>query len=113
MLFERGPVAEVVVQRHAGVVDEDVERSDCSGRGLNLRGVGHVQGQRRDAGIRVGQRLARAGVDPLRAAPEGFADQRLPDTAVGPVTRTARSSILMRPPDSYGPSVCCGRPDGR
>ena len=84
MLFERGTIAEVIVVRHAGVVDEDVERLDALDGCLNLRGVGHVQGQGRDAPIRVGQGLARTGVHPLRASPQGFLDQRLPDTAIGP-----------------------------
>src|SRR5216684_531432 len=84
LLLERGAIAEVVVKRDAGVVDEDVERLDSPGRGLNLRRAGHVQGQRRDAPVRVGQGLARTGIDPARASPQGFLDQRLPDAAIGP-----------------------------
>ena len=45
---------EIVVQAHAGIVDEDVERLDFLDGRLNLRRVGHVQGQRRDTTICVG-----------------------------------------------------------
>jgi len=52
--FEHGPIAQVVVERHAGVIDEDVERVDFIDGSLDLRSVGHVQGQGCDAPIRVG-----------------------------------------------------------
>ena len=84
VLVECGTIAQVVVQRHAGVVDEDIERLDPGDSCLDLRRVGHVQGQRRDAPIRVGQGLARTGVHPPRASPQGLLDQRLPDAAIGP-----------------------------
>src|SRR6266542_6206858 len=32
----------------------------------------------------MNQRLARTGIYPLRASPQGFLDQRLPETPVGP-----------------------------
>jgi hypothetical protein len=42
VLFERGPIVEVVVAGYAGVVDEEVEGFD-GGRGrLDLGRVGHV-----------------------------------------------------------------------
>ena len=41
------------------------------------------QGQRRNALIGVNQGLARTGIHPLRASPQGFLDQRLPETSVG------------------------------
>ncbi len=84
MLFEHGTIAQVIEQRNTGVVDEDIERFDLPGSFLNLRGAGHVQGQGRDPPVGVGQGLARAGIHPLRASPQGFLDQRLPDAAVGP-----------------------------
>jgi hypothetical protein len=31
----------------------------------------------------MGQGLARTGIDPLRASPQGFLNQRLSDTAIG------------------------------
>ncbi len=82
--FEHGTIAEVIKMPQAGVVHEDVERLDLPGRCLNLRRAGHVQGQRRDAPVRVGQGLARTGIHPPRASPQRFLDQRLSDTAIGP-----------------------------
>jgi len=60
VLFERRPLAEVVVERDARVVDEDVERLDALGRGPDLRRVSDIQVQGRDARVRVyaGTRLA-------------------------------------------------------
>jgi hypothetical protein len=84
VLFERGTIAQVIVKRHAGVIDEDIERLDSLDSCLSLRRVGHVQGQGRDAPIQVGQGLARTGIHPLRASPQGFLDRRLPDAAIGP-----------------------------
>ena len=84
MLFEHGTIAQIIVKRQAGVVDEYIERFDSLDSVLNLRSVGHVQGQGRDAPIQVGQGLARTGIHPLRASPQGFLDQRLSDTAIGP-----------------------------
>jgi hypothetical protein len=82
--FERGPIAQVVVECHACVVDEDVERLHAPDGSLNPRGVGDVQGQGRDTPVRVGKGLACGGVDPLRPPVQGFLDQRLPDAAIGP-----------------------------
>ena len=68
----------------------------------DLRRVGHVQGQRRDPPIRVGQRLARTGIHPLRAPPQGFLDQRLTDTTIGPghqnCTACDRHTTLLTEP---------------
>jgi hypothetical protein len=66
--FEHGRIAQVVVERQAGVVDQDVERFDVIDCSPNVRRVGHVQGQGPDAPIRMGQRPARAGVHPFRAS---------------------------------------------
>jgi len=79
VLLQRGPVAEVVVQRQAGVVDEDVERLDLLNHGESLRGVRHIKDQRCDARIRVGEGAPRAGVHPPGASPQRFLDQRLTD----------------------------------
>ena len=84
MPFERGKIAQVIVKRHAGVVDEDIEGFDPLDSGLNLRHVRDVQGQGRDAPIQVDQRLARTRIHPFRPSSQGFLDQRLSDTAVGP-----------------------------
>ena len=82
--FEHGPIAQVVVERHAGVIDEDVERVDFIDGSLDLRSVGHVQGQGCDAPIPVGQGLARAGIYPFRTSVQRFLDQGLSDAAIGP-----------------------------
>jgi hypothetical protein len=67
--LDRGTVAQVVVHRHAGVVDEDVQRVDDVDRSLNLVGVGDVESDRRDAPIGVVEGLAGAGVHLHRASP--------------------------------------------
>jgi hypothetical protein len=82
--IECATMAEVVVKRDAGVIDEDVERLEALNSRPSLHRVGHVQGQGRDAVIRVGRWLARTGIHPLRASPQGLLDQRLSDAAIGP-----------------------------
>ena len=84
VLIEHGTITQVIKKRNSGVVDEDIKRLDLIGSCPNLRRVGHVQGQGRDAPVRVGQRLARAGIHPLRASGEGLGDQGLPDAAISP-----------------------------
>jgi hypothetical protein len=61
-----------------------MSRPDCFDSSPNVRCVGHVQGQGGDPRIRVGQRLACAGIYPLRPSSEGFFDERAPETAIGP-----------------------------
>jgi hypothetical protein len=82
--FERGTIAQVIEKRQAGIIYEDIERFDSLGSSLNLRSVGHVQGQGRDAPIQVGKGVARTGIHPLRPSPQGFLHQRLSYTAIGP-----------------------------
>jgi hypothetical protein len=84
VLLDGGTIAQVIGERDAGVVDEDVERCDSFHGLLNLRCVGHVQDQGSDARIRVTQRLARRGIHPLRASPQGLLDERAAQPAVGP-----------------------------
>ena len=74
VLFERGTVAEVIVKRQAGVIDEDVEGPHALGSRLRLRRAGHVQNQRRDPPVGMGQRLPGAGIHPLHATLQGFLD---------------------------------------
>jgi hypothetical protein len=64
MPFKHGTIAEVAVKRQTGVIDEDIEPFDFLDSCLNLRGIGHVQGQGRDAPIRFVQRLARTDIHP-------------------------------------------------
>jgi hypothetical protein len=84
VLFQHGAIAQIIVKRQAGVIDEDIERFDSLDSALNLRSVGYVKGQGRNAPIQVGQGLARTGIHPLRASAQGFLDQRLSNTAIGP-----------------------------
>jgi len=95
VLFERGTITEVFVSPQPGAVDKEIERSDALDSALDLRRVGHIQGMGRNAPIRVGQRLARTGIHRLRVSPQRFLDQRLPDTAIGPVTRTDLFAIAI------------------
>ena len=83
VVFERGTIAQVVEQEHAGVVDEDVQRLDLACGLPHLLRTGDVQDQWRDAPVGVLQRLARAGVHPGRAPGEGLLDQCPPDAAAG------------------------------
>lgn len=87
MPFERGSIAQIIVKRQACVIDEDIERFDARDGRLDLRGVGDVQDQWRDAPIQVGQGLACPGIHPFRASPQGFLDQRLSDAAIGTRSR--------------------------
>ena len=89
-LLERAAIAEVVVERHAGVVDEDVERLDPLDRGLDLRRVGHVEDQRRDAPVAMGDRPAGAGVHPAAPRLSASSTSACPMPRLAPVTRIDR-----------------------
>jgi hypothetical protein len=82
--FEHGRIAQVVPARHAGVIDEEIEGFDVLDSSLNLRSAGHVQGQGRDAPIRVGQGPAGTGIHARRAPAQGLGDQRLSNATIGP-----------------------------
>jgi hypothetical protein len=82
VLLERRALAEVVVDRHAGVVDQHVERRDALDGGPDLLGVGDVQDERGDALVGMVQGLPGPGVDPPRASAQGLFDECLPDAAV-------------------------------
>ena len=84
MSFEGATIAQVVVKTQTGVVDKDVKRRDCLDSRLNLRCVGYVQHQGRDAAIWVIQRLTCSCVHPLDPSPQGLLDQGLPDATVRP-----------------------------
>ncbi len=68
VLLENGAIAEVVVRRDAGVVDENVQRVDLLDGRPDLRGVGHVECEWRDPLVRVRERLPSTGVDAPRTA---------------------------------------------
>ena len=68
-LFERNPIGQIVVLRHAGVVDKDIERLDTFYRRMNLRCVGHIQRQGSHARVRVFQGTrANPRINGLRSA---------------------------------------------
>ena len=66
MTIANRAVLVTIKKRQAGVIDEDIERFDSLDCPLNLRSVGHIQGQWRDAPIQVGQGPARTGIHALR-----------------------------------------------
>jgi len=80
--FETSAIAQVIMEVHASVVDQDIERIDSLDSILNLCGVGHIQGQRRDAPIGMYEGLARSRVHPLRTSPQGFLNQCPADATV-------------------------------
>ena len=55
--FERGAVAQIVLERDAGIVDENIDRVDFLDSRPNLRGVCDVQLEERDAAVGVGKWL--------------------------------------------------------
>jgi hypothetical protein len=77
-------IAEIVVDRHAGVVDQDIEAFDRLGRPPNLGGVGHVEDQGRHPCVDERQFASRAGVDARGAPAQGLVHQRAADAAIGP-----------------------------
>jgi hypothetical protein len=82
--LEHRPVAELIEDRHAGVVDEDVERVDLLDPGLDLRWVGDVECQRRDPALAAYVRLPRPGTHALRAPSQRLIHERPPEATVGP-----------------------------
>jgi hypothetical protein len=82
VLFDHGRIAEIVGEYHPGVVDQNVQRLHALDSRSNLCRIGHIQGHRRDAPIRMGQGLPGTGVDASRAPAQGFLHQRLPNTAI-------------------------------
>ena len=72
MRFEHSRIGQVVIECHAGVVDQNVQRFHALRGSSYLRSVGHIQGNGRDAPIRVAHGLARARVHPYRAAAQSF-----------------------------------------
>jgi hypothetical protein len=70
--FERGAIAQVVLERNTGIVDEDVQSVDFLDGRPDLRRIGDVQRQGRDPTVGVDKGLARAGIRfaPLRASSE-------------------------------------------
>jgi hypothetical protein len=57
-------MTKIIVKVHASVVDQDVERFDAPDSSLNLQGVGHIQGQGRDAPIGMRKGLAHSRIHP-------------------------------------------------
>ena len=82
MPFETSALAQVIVKVQAGVVDQDIESFDILDSILNLRGVGHIQGQGCDTPIGMCKGLPRSRIHPLRASPQGFLGQCPSDATV-------------------------------
>ena len=86
--FDDVRIAQVVVNRDPGVVDEDVEAVDSLDCPVDLRSVGHIEREGRDAAVGNAKRAAASGKHPLRASSEGLVDERAADPAVRAVIRT-------------------------
>ena len=99
--FEHGPIAQVVVERHAGVIDEDVERVDFIDRSLDLCSVGHVQGlrgaTRPSPWVKGWRAPAYTRFAPLFNA---SSTRACPMPRLAPVTRTVLSAMVIS-------SSCC------
>ena len=95
MLFERGPLAEVVVERDARVVDEDVERLDAVGRGRICAALvtSRLSGVTRASGWSRGWRVQAY----TRSAPRRRASvtSACPMPRFAPVTSTLLPSIFI------------------
>src|SRR5580765_2283198 len=75
-------VAQIVVDRDAGVVDENVERADGRRRLPDLGEIGDVERQRRDALVAKRHRASHRRVHTLGAASQRLVDERSADAAV-------------------------------
>ena len=76
-------IAEVVVRRYAGVVDEEVEAVDRAGGALNVLGAGDVQLHGRNASVCMREWPARSRVHAPRSAAQRFVDECPADAAAG------------------------------
>jgi hypothetical protein len=83
VLLERISVGQIVGERDAGVVDQNVKGLHLLDGRLDLCPVGHVEREGRDALIGDAHRLSRGGVHPLGTHREGFVNQRPSEAAVG------------------------------
>src|SRR5215472_2012107 len=83
MLFDYFEIGQIVVNRDAGIVNEDIERTDLLDCLLDLRSVGHVQGHGCHAFVGDLQWAASTRVNPLCPASKRFIHQRPPDAAAG------------------------------
>lgn len=88
MLFDGVEVAEIAVDRDAGIVDEEVEALDLIDCPLDLGSVGHVQCQRYHALVDALQWSAGASIHPLGPSPERLFDER-------PTARPRREPIRL------------------
>ena len=97
VLLKRGNIAEVIEERQAGVINEEIERLDALDGCLDLLCVRHVQGQGRDAliGWIKGWRVpAYTRFAPLVNASSTSA---WPMPRLAPVTKTVLSAIVITP----------------
>ena len=81
--FDHFEITQIVVNRDAGIVNEDIERTDLQDCLLDLRSVGYVQSHGRHAFVGDLQRAASTCVDLLCPASKRLGNKR-PHTAVRP-----------------------------
>src|SRR5262249_46348597 len=84
VLFDDTQIAQVVVDGDAGVVDEDVEGVDRFDRPLDLRRIGYVEREGRDAVIGESGWTAASGKHLLRSSSKGLGEEGAADAAVCP-----------------------------
>ena len=82
VLLDHFGFAQIVVNRDAGIVDQDVEGLDPGCRSLDLRCVSHLQRHRRHPSIGMLPWRACPGIDGFRASFERLVNQRLANATI-------------------------------
>jgi hypothetical protein len=82
LLLHRIEVAQIVIERDAGIVSEHVECADLTRHRLDLRNVGHVERDGSHPCVRVFDCSARSRIDSVRAESQYLIDERPADAAV-------------------------------
>jgi hypothetical protein len=83
VLFDHLEIAQIVVDRNAGIIYKNVKGIYFGGCPLNLRGARHVQSYRRHLFIRMSDCVARTRIYPLRATLECLFDESSANAPVG------------------------------
>src|SRR5437870_8240252 len=83
MLFDELEIGQIVVNGNAGIIDEDIKRTDPLRSLLDLRSVGHVQGYRCHALIGDFECAASSRIDLLGTPSKSLIHERPPDAAAG------------------------------
>ncbi|WP_291705387.1 hypothetical protein [Bradyrhizobium sp.] len=82
MLLDNFGIAEIVVDRDAGIVDEDVEASDRAGCARNLSRIGDIKHQRRHTLVGMLELAARSRLNLACSTPNRVINERPPDAVV-------------------------------